>query len=483
MPSPQPSAPSPTAPSEPSSVLRSPRLWLGTGAILAVVSTLFALLYVGGNVDPKGNLRDLPVALVNSDRGADSGGKHVNFGEQVVTGIQKSASANKSISWQVLSRAEADERLGQGKLYGALVVPEDFTASVSALAAPPSPAQAQAQNPAQGQTKPQGQAQGQPQAQPQGQGQAQPQPVRPKLTVLTNQSAGSFGSSMASQASQQAAHAASAQLGKELLARVSAQGAAAAQMPPAAKLMLADPAAVEVADGHPVGARSAMGLSAFYYALVLLVCGMLGANVINSQVDNALGYLHTDYGPIRRRTPVRHTSRVRTLAIGALMMAGLSVVMGSLVEATTVGLLDMDASHLGLLWLYSVATIAVVGISGLALLAAFGTPGMLISTIVFIAMAVPSSGATVPLEALPGFFRTLAEFEPLRQLTGGLRSILYYGAQGDAGLTRAWAAMGIALAVSVVFGFGVTRFYDRKGLHRIPQNAEAPAASPAPAAV
>ncbi|WP_438310013.1 YhgE/Pip domain-containing protein [Streptomyces sp. HUAS TT3] len=475
MPSPQPSAPSPTAPSDPSSVLRSPRLWLGTGAILAVVSTLFALLYVGGNVNPKGNLRDLPVALVNSDRGADSGGKHVNFGEQVVTGIQKSASANKSISWQVLSRTEADERLGQGKLYGALVVPEDFTASVSALAAPPAPAQ--------GQTRPQGQAQGQPQAQPQGQGQAQPQPVRPKLTVLTNQSAGSFGSSMASQASQQAAHAASAQLGKELLARVSAQGAAAAQMPPAAKLMLADPAAVEVADGHPVGARSAMGLSAFYYALVLLVCGMLGANVINSQVDNALGYLHTDYGPIRRRTPVRHTSRVRTLAIGALMMAGLSVVMGSLVEATTVGLLDMDASHLGLLWLYSVATIAVVGISGLALLAAFGTPGMLISTIVFIAMAVPSSGATVPLEALPGFFRTLAEFEPLRQLTGGLRSILYYGAQGDAGLTRAWAAMGIALAVSVVFGFGVTRFYDRKGLHRIPQNAEAPAASPAPAAV
>jgi ABC-type polysaccharide/polyol phosphate export permease len=246
--------------------------------------------------------------------------------------------------------------------------------------------------------------------------------------------------------------------------------------------MLADPAAVEVADGHPVGARSAMGLSAFYYALVLLVCGMLGANVITSQVDNALGYLHTDYGPIRRRTPVRHTCRVRTLAISTVLMLGLSVVMGSLVEATTVGLLDMDASHLGLLWLYSVATIAVVGISGLALLAAFGTPGMLVSTIVFIAMAVPSSGATVPLEALPGVFRTLAEFEPLRQLTGGLRSILYYGAQGDAGLTRAWAAMGIALAASLVFGFGTTRLYDRRGLHRIPQPAQSPDAAAAPAA-
>ncbi|MEU3778489.1 DUF3533 domain-containing protein [Streptomyces sp. NPDC032472] len=456
---------------QPSSVLRSPKLWIGSGLILAVVSTLFALLYVGGNVNPKGNLRDLPVALVNSDRGADTGGKHVNLGEQVVAGIEKSAASNHSIAWQVMTRQEADKRLGQGKLYGALVVPADFTTAVAGLT--PAPQQGQAQ--AQGQAA-QGQA-AQGQAQPQGQGQAQPQPARPTLTVLTNQSAGSIGSSMASGASQKAAHAASAQLGKDLLGRAAGQGA---QLSPAAKLMLADPVAVEIADGHPLGARSAMGLSAFYYALVLLVCGMLAANVVNSQVDNALGYLHTDMGPFRQRTPLRHTSRVRTLAVNTVIMLGLSVVMGSLVEATTVGLLDMDASHLGLLWLYSVGTIAVVGISGLALLAVFGTPGMLLSTIVFIAMAVPSSGATVPLEALPGFFRTLSEFEPLRQLTGGLRSILYYGAQADAGLTRAWTAMGIALAVSLAFGFGMTRLYDRKGLHRIPRPEEAADAAAEP---
>ncbi|MEI5103538.1 DUF3533 domain-containing protein [Streptomyces sp. PmtG] len=108
---------------------------------------------------------------------------------------------------------------------------------------------------------------------------------------------------------------------------------------------------------------------------------------------------------------------------------------------------------------------------------------MLISTIVFVAMAVPSSGATVPLEALPGFFRALAEFEPLRQLTGGLRAILYFDAQADAGLTRAFASMGIALAVSLLFGFGMTRLYDRKGLHRVPRPAESPAAASEPASV
>lgn len=417
-----------------SSVLRSPRLWIGSGLILAVVSTLFALLYVGGNVNPKGNLRDLPVALVNSDKGLDANGKHMNLGEQVVSGIKKSAEGNKSFDWQVLSRQEADKKLGQGKLYGAVVVPENFTAAVTGLTSP-----------------------------------QQTQPVRPTMTVLTNQSAGSFGSSMASQATQKAAHAASAQLGKQLLDRAAAQKAPLA---PAAKLLLADPVSVQVADGHPLGTHSAMGLSAFYYALVLVVCGMLGANAITNQVDTALGYLHSDFGPFRLRQPLQHTSRVRTLAIGSVLMLAFSLVMGSIVEGATVGILGMDASHLGLLWVYSVATIAVVGVSALTLLSVFGVPGMLLSAIVFVAMAVPSSGATVPLEALPGFFRWLSEFEPLRQITGGMRSILYYDAQADAGLTRAWVSMGIALVVALLFGFGVTRLYDRKGLHRVPRPTE-----------
>ncbi|MFJ3875983.1 YhgE/Pip domain-containing protein [Streptomyces sp. NPDC090077] len=439
----------------PPSVLRRPQLWIGTGLIAAVVSMLFALLYVGGNVNPRGNLRDLPVALVNADAGADAGGRRVALGEQVVSGIEKAAEGDKSIDWQLVTREEADKRLGSGKVFGALVIPKDFSATVTALGAPQPPAQGK--------------------------------PAPPTITVLTNQSAGSIGSSMSSQAAQKAAHAASAQIGQELLKQAAAQKT---PLPTAAQLKLADPVTVAVADGHPVGSRSAMGLSAFYYALVLVVCGMLGANLVNSQVDTALGYLHTDYGPVRKREPVQHTSRVRTLAVGIALMLGMSVIMGTLVEVATVAILDMDASHLGLLWVYSVATIAVVGIGGLALFAAFGTPGMLLATIVFIAMAVPSSGATVPLQALPGFFHGLAEFEPLRQITEGLRSILFYGAQADAGLTRAWTAMGIALVAALLFGFGITRLYDRRGLHRIPHPAadeavvetpEQPAATEAPA--
>ena len=45
----------------------------------------------------------------------------------------------------------------------------------------------------------------------------------------------------------------------------------------------------------------------------------------------------------------------------------------------------------------------------------------------------------IPLQALPGGLRFVANFEPLRQVLDGVRSILYFGASGAAGLTRGLA--------------------------------------------
>ena len=69
----------------------------------------------------------------------------------------------------------------------------------------------------------------------------------------------------------------------------------------------------------------------------------------------------------------------------------------------------------------------------------------------------------------------LAEFEPMRQLTDGVRSILYFDARADAGLTRAWIMMAVGLVLALAFGFAMTRYYDRRGLHRIhPADPDSP---------
>ncbi len=86
---------------------------------------------------------------------------------------------------------------------------------------------------------------------------------------------------------------------------------------------------------------------------------------------------------------------------------------------------------------------------------------------IFFVLALPSSGATVPLEALPSFYRFLSHFEPMRQLSDGVRSILYFDAQADAGLARGWTMIAAGTALALAAGLAVTLLYDRKGLHRL----------------
>jgi ABC-type multidrug transport system permease subunit len=103
----------------------------------------------------------------------------------------------------------------------------------------------------------------------------------------------------------------------------------------------------------------------------------------------------------------------------------------------------------------------------LALFAAFGSLGQLFAMLLFVYLALASSGGTIPLQALPGPLRFVANFEPLRQILDGVRSILYFGASGNAGLTRGIVLTAVGLAFWLLAGFAVTWWYDHRGLDRI----------------
>ena len=101
------------------------------------------------------------------------------------------------------------------------------------------------------------------------------------------------------------------------------------------------------------------------------------------------------------------------------------------------------------------------------LFAVAGTFGQLIGLLLFVYAGLASAGGTVPVEALPGFFRILSNFEPLRQFLAGTRSIMYFNAQADAGLTRGTVAAGLGLVFWVALGTAIVRWYDRKRLYRL----------------
>lgn len=409
-------------------VLRNRRLWGGAGAMVSVMAFVLTLVYLGGILSPRADLHRLPVGLVNSDRGLDGR----NLGAEVADAVTGAPDPDERVDWQVLTRQEADDRLATGRLYGALVIPEDFTADLDALtgtAAAP----------------------------------------RPSVTLLTSPGAGSLGSSLASSAVQEAVRAASAGLGQQLSAAAAAangeagQGAAA---PNAARLMLADPVQITTAVGHPIGNRSGLGLSALYYSLLLVLAGFVGATLISDRIDFLLGYSASETGPLRIQRPLVHISRVHMFTVQASMSVALAALTSTLVMAAAVGVLDMDAAHLGRLWAFSFCATAAVGLGTQALLTAFGGLGQPLAMLFFVALALPSSGATVPLEALPSFYRIIAEFEPMRQLTGGVRSLLYFDARADAGLARGWTMTGAGALLAIALGYAVAASYDRRGLTR-----------------
>src|ERR1044072_9676334 len=111
-------------------VLRAKPLWIASGVITGVLAVLFAVLYVGADIDPAGHLTKLPVGLVNADKGAAVGGKQVNLGAQITDSIRKSTAGGDKIDWKVMGEREVKEELGKGKRDGAGGGAAHFPASV-----------------------------------------------------------------------------------------------------------------------------------------------------------------------------------------------------------------------------------------------------------------------------------------------------------------------------------------------------------------
>jgi len=206
------------------------------------------------------------------------------------------------------------------------------------------------------------------------------------------------------------------------------------------------------------------GLSAFYYALLLLLAGFTGSIVVSTLVDSMLGYVPAEFGPVYRFAEQVRISRFRTLLIKWALLALLTAAVYMAIASG----LGMPIDRSWPLWLYGVFAIAAVGVTSTSLIAVLGTLGLLVSMFLFVILGLPSAGATVPLEATPPLFGWLAKFEPMHQVYLGARALLYLDGRADAGLWHALALTAVGLVIGLLLGGIVTRTYDRQGYHRIP---------------
>lgn len=107
---------------------------------LAIIPLLYAAVYLYANWDPYGNMDNVDAALVTLDEGAEFDGEHRVIGDDVVDDLLE----DESFGWQVVSERElAEQGTSRGDYQFALVIPEDFSASLASPAELEDPEQAQ----------------------------------------------------------------------------------------------------------------------------------------------------------------------------------------------------------------------------------------------------------------------------------------------------------------------------------------------------
>jgi hypothetical protein len=286
---------------------------------------------------------------------------------------------------------------------------------------------------------------------------------RPTVQLLTNQRAGSVGTQLASGVLTPAIAVASHRIGHQLLAAARPAPTAGS----ASAAVLADPITFTSVDYRRLPPHSALGLSAFYVALLTLIFGFLGGTLINVTVDAATGYATTEVGPRWRQLAPLPINRWQTLLTKWAMALPITGLLMGLMLIVAIGLLGMDAPNAGYLWLFTWLCCASVAVGTLALFAILGTQGQLLALLLFVYLGLASAGGTVPVQALPGYLKVVSQIEPLRQILSGTRSILYFNSAGNAGLTRGIITATVGLIFWLALGATVVRWYDRRGLQRL----------------
>ena len=95
--------------------------------VLMLLPLVYGALYLWAYWDPFGHTNKMPVALVNSDRGAVVAGQQFNAGAEIV----KSLTADGSLDWHVVNLKDARSGVDHGKYYFILELPPDFSAAIA----------------------------------------------------------------------------------------------------------------------------------------------------------------------------------------------------------------------------------------------------------------------------------------------------------------------------------------------------------------
>lgn len=392
--------------------LRKPITWLAVLAA-ALMGGVMTSSYIGGFLDPVGHLHDAPVGFVNADSG-DAGSEL----RQQIT-----ATGDGELDWQVLDdQDEAERRLRDNELWGAIVVPEGFTAAVANIAGSPATA-----SPA-------------------------------ELLILTNDGSGLFQPSVFAEVSTAAVTAASSQVSQQLVAVLDQAGTTVA---PDAAATLGQPVVAKTETVVALPEKGGRGLAPFYLSVMITLTGFLAASIVSIVVDLLRGAERLEL--FGRDIDFRTGDDAGPWNLWVIKALGtaLGACAGGLVAVgTAVAIFGMDVSSAWKAYALGALGAAAIGMVSLVFLTLFGIAGELLGVLFTTIFGVPAALGVYPAQAVPGAFRFIAAWHPLRYLSDAMRSVAFFDASG-AGLGRGVTMVAVWLVGATVVGAVAARLLAR----------------------
>lgn len=110
------------------SILRNKKLLIPIIAVL-FIPVLYSGMFLWAFWDPYDHLSDLPVAIVNEDKGADFEGKELQLGDELVSKLEDS----KDFRFQFVNKKQGYKDLKNQKYYMLIEIPKDFSSNATTL--------------------------------------------------------------------------------------------------------------------------------------------------------------------------------------------------------------------------------------------------------------------------------------------------------------------------------------------------------------
>ncbi|WP_235807543.1 YhgE/Pip family protein [Ligilactobacillus ceti] len=97
--------------------------------VIMIIPFLYSVFFLKSVWDPYGNVKHLPVAVVNEDKSVKFRGKTIDVGDQFVSELKK----NHDLDWHFLSAKDAEYGLRHKKYYMVLTIPKNFSHNASTI--------------------------------------------------------------------------------------------------------------------------------------------------------------------------------------------------------------------------------------------------------------------------------------------------------------------------------------------------------------